>query len=135
VQRKTIVMMFVVSLAIGAAAIPVQAETLSWNAVTTYEDGSPIEGGKTIQYKAYWSHDPSLTPETLRALVSETREISVAFDPEEQGMVGHKIIYFTVKTVLDTGEESSLSETLAWRLSNKKPGIPGNGRIVRKNKK
>src|SRR3989304_10249219 len=68
---------------------------LAWSAVTTYTDGSPIEAGQTVSYKAYWSQDPWLDAETLRPLVSSTAVTSATFDPAAEGMVGYQAVYFT----------------------------------------
>jgi len=43
-------------------------------------------------------------------------------------------VYFAAKAVVDTGEESALSAALSWSVSNKGPGRPSNGRVVRKQK-
>src|SRR4030067_1170554 len=72
----------------------------------------------------------SLTP-----LASPTTQTTLTFDPAASGMTGGQRVYFAAKAVLDTGEESALSAALSWSVSNKGPGAPGNGRIVRKNKK
>lgn len=100
----------------SALARAARAETrqLSWNAVTTYTDGTPIEAGKTVQYTACWSNDPWLAADTLRTLVSQTTATSFTFDPAAQGMSDYQTIYFTVKSVLTTGEESELSDILPW---------------------
>ena len=44
---------------LAALATPAFAEprTISWNPVTTYTDGTPIEAGKTVSYSAYWTTD------------------------------------------------------------------------------
>jgi len=93
-----------------------RAETrqLSWNAVTSYTDGTPIEGGKTVNYTVCWSNDPWLAADTLRTLVSSTTATSSAFDPAAEGMSDYQTIYFAVKSVLSTGEESTLSDVLPW---------------------
>ena len=47
---------------LAALATPAFAETrtISWDPVTTYTDGTPIEAGKTVTYSAYWTTDPGL---------------------------------------------------------------------------
>ena len=101
-------------LFISASARAARAETLAWNAVTTYTDGTPIEAGNTVHYTACWSNDPWLAADTLRTLNSLTTATSAAFDPAAQGISDYQTVYFTVKSVLSTGEESTLSDALPW---------------------
>lgn len=93
-----------------------RAETrqVTWTAVTTYTTGAPIEEGATIEYTVYWSNDPWLPADTLRLLVDSTTALSATFDPTAEGMTDYQTIYFAVKTVLNTGQESVLSDTVAW---------------------
>src|SRR4030065_575438 len=95
---------------------PALAETkyLAWDPVTTCADGSRREAGQTVGYKAYWTQDPWLAAETLRPLVSSTTATSAAFDPAAEGIVGYQTVYFTVKTVVGTGTESTFSAALPW---------------------
>ena len=99
-----------------APASPAPAETrqLTWNAVTTYTDGTPIGADKTVRYTVCWSNDPWLAGETLRTVVSEYAGTSVTFDPAAEGMSDYQTVYFSVKTVLSSGEQSELSDTLPW---------------------
>src|SRR5512146_2961862 len=89
-----------------------ETRNLAWDAVTRYTDGSTIDTGKTVLYTVYWSNDPWLAPDTLRTLVSSTAATSISFDSVVLGMTAYQTIYFTVKSVLSTGEESSLSAEL-----------------------
>jgi hypothetical protein len=91
-----------------------ETRNLAWDAVTQYSDGSPIETGKTVSYTVFWTNDPWLAPETLRTLVPSTTATTISFDPAVQGMTAYQTIYFTLKSVLSTGEESSLSAELPW---------------------
>lgn len=102
---------------------------LSWAPVTSYTNGSPIEAGRTVSYTLYWTTDPGLTVGTLRLLASSVQGTSTVFSPSSQGMIPNQRVYFTAKTVLSSGEESSLSTGLSWRVSNKGPEPPGNGKI------
>lgn len=105
---------------------------LSWNPVTSYTNGSLIGAGKTVSYTVYWTTDPGLAAGTLRLLASSVQGTSTVFSPSSQGMIPNQRVYFTAKTVLSSGEESSLSTGLSWRVSNKGPGSPSNGKIVKK---
>jgi hypothetical protein len=99
---------------LAALATPAYAETqtISWDPVTTYTDGTSIEAGKTITYSAYWTTDPGLG--SLHAIGTSLTTISTTFDPDAQGMTGGGTVYFTAKAVADTGEESALSPAYAW---------------------
>lgn len=107
---------FGVFLFLSASIPAARAETrqLTWAAVTTYTDGSPIETWKKVNYAVYWSNDPWLSANTLRNLVSSTTATSATFDPAVQGISDYQTVYFTVKSVLDTGEESELSDAMPW---------------------
>ena len=99
---------------LAALALPAFAETrtISWNPVTTYTDGTPIEAGKTVRYSAYWTTDPGLG--SLRTIGTSLSTTSTTFDPGVQGMTRGGTVYFTAKDVLNTGEESALSPALSW---------------------
>src|SRR4030066_2434396 len=89
------ILLFVFGLP-GAAIAEIRQ--LAWSAVTTYTDGSQIEAGQTVSYKAYWTQDPWLAAETLRPLVSSPTATSAAFDPAAEGMGRYQAGYFTGET-------------------------------------
>jgi len=99
---------------LAALATPAFAETrtISWDPVTTYTDGTPIEAGKTVTYTAYWTTNPALG--SLVTIGSSLTTTSTTFDPTVQGMTRGGTVYFTAKAVLNTGEESVLSPAYAW---------------------
>jgi len=101
---------------LAALATPAFAETrtISWDPVTTYTDGTPIEAEKTVTYSAYWTTDAGLSLASLRTLGTSLTTTSTTFDPTVQGMTRGGTVYFTAKAVLNTGEESSLSPAYAW---------------------
>jgi len=101
---------------LSTLALPAFAETrtISWNPVTTYTDGTPIEPGKTITYSVYWTTDPGLSLASLRAIGTALTTTSTTFDPGVQGMTRGGTVYFTAKAVLNTGEESGLSPAYSW---------------------
>lgn len=103
-----------------------ETRTLSWDPVTTYTDGTPIESGKTVKYTVCWSNDPWLAADTLRTLVSSTTTNFATFDPASQKMSDYNTIYFSVKSVLSTGEESAFSDVLPWDPppATVSPGVP-----------
>jgi hypothetical protein len=99
---------------LAALATPAFAEprTISWNPVTNYTDGTPIEAGKTVSYFAYWTTDPGLG--SLHIIGTSIATTSTTFDPDVQGMTRGGTVYFTAKAVLNTGEESALSPGYPW---------------------
>ena len=119
---------------LAALAVPAFAEqrTFSWNPVTNYTDGTPIEAGKEVTYLAYWTTDPGLG--SLRTLGTSFATTSATFDPNVQGMPRGETVYFTAKAVLSTGEVSTLSPGYAWVVpqSTSPPAAPTGGKINRK---
>ena len=91
-----------------------ETRTISWDPVTTYTDGTPIDAGKTVTYSAYWTTDAGLSLASLRTLGTSLTTTSTTFDPTVQGMTRGGTVYFTAKAVLNTGEESALSPAYAW---------------------
>ncbi len=122
---------------LAALAFPAFAETrtISWAAVTTYTDGTPIEAGKTVSYSAYWTTDPGLG--SLHTISTDLATTSTTFDPDVQGMDRGGTVYFTVKTVLSAGEVSALSPGFAWVVPpvpppTRAPSAPTGGIIKKK---
>ncbi len=106
---------------LAALAFPAFAETrtISWSAVATYTDGTPIEAGKTVSYSVYWTTDPGLgSLHTIRTGIATT---STTFDPGTQEMPAGGTVYFTVKTVLSSSEISALSPGYAWIVPSATP--------------
>lgn len=116
---------FLVALAFVATAVAAQAETLSWNAVTTYTDGTSV-GTATVTYQAYWTTSSSLT--SLTPIGAATTSTSRAFAVETEGMPRGSIIYFTCKATVG-GVDSGLASALSWNVPSKAPSAPGNLRI------
>ena len=102
----------------SALALPgllrAETRTLSWNAVSTYNDGTPIESNVSITYNMYWSPDPGLSADSLRPVVLSSAQTSYTFDPDLAGMPRGATFYLTGETVLSTGAKSELT-----------PAIPG----------
>ena len=123
------------TIAILLASIPcafAETRTISWDPVTTYTDGTPIEAGKTVNYTAYWTTDPGLG--SLHTIGTSIATNSTAFDPDVQGMIRDGTVYFTAKAVLSTGEASGLSPAYAWVVApaTPAPAAPTGGRIIKK---
>ncbi|HUV36056.1 MAG TPA: hypothetical protein VMX58_03860 [Patescibacteria group bacterium] len=105
---------------------------LAWDPVTTYENGAPIESGRTVRYTAYWTDDPALSPASLRILASSIPATMVEFDPLANPMVENQVIYLTVQSILDTGDPSSLAASITWVVANTGPAPPAGGMIIKK---
>jgi hypothetical protein len=123
------------TIAILLASIPcafAETRTISWDPVTDYTDGTPIEAGKTINYTAYWTTDPGLG--SLHTIGTSLAMTSTVFDPDVQGMTRGGTVYFTAKAVLSTGEVSELSHAYAWvvALATPAPAAPTGGKIIKK---
>ena len=115
-----LVMLFAVSFAVSASA-----ETLSWDAVTQYTDGTSI-GSATVTYQAYWTTNSNLTG--LNTLGSSGASTSRTFDVTASGMPRGSILYFTCKSTVG-GIDSSLASSLSWNVPNRSPASPANLRL------
>jgi hypothetical protein len=117
--RKPIILLFAFLLAIAATAVNAQAETLAWNAVTTYTNGTSI-GSATVTYTAYWSTSSNLT--NLQTLGSGTAT-SRTFNVESAGMTRGSTVYFTTKATVG-GVDSALATAMSWNVPAATPPVP-----------
>lgn len=110
----------------SALALPslskAETRTITWGAVTTYTDGTPIESTKEIKYDFYWTSDAGLSAGSLHTVVSSTSQTTCTFDPDLLGMARGTTVYFTGEVVLNTGEKSSLTPAYPWAVP---PLVPG----------
>ena len=93
-----------------------ETRTLTWNAVTTYNDGTPIESNVYLMYNMYWTSDAGLTADSLHPVVSSAVQPTYTFDPDLVGMPRGTTVYITGETVLSTGEKSSLTPAYPWAV-------------------
>lgn len=119
----------VISLVLAAIAIAfpagAYAESLAWNAVTTYTDGSAI-GSTPVTYTAVWSTSSNLSsPNTL---ASATSSLSTTFNITTAAMPRGSTIYFGVKSTVG-GVDSAYSSPLSWLVPTLSPSSPVNLRI------
>jgi hypothetical protein len=102
----------------SALALPglskAETRTITWSAVTTYNDGTPIESN--ITYNFYWTSDAGLSIGSLRPLVSSVGQTTGTFDPDILGMPRGTTVYFAGEVVVSTGEKSSLSPAYPWAV-------------------
>lgn len=117
--RKVFMLSFVFALAIAAFPLLSHAETLSWNAVTTYSDGSAISS--PVSYSAVWSTSSSLaSPTTLASSISTT---SRTFNITTAAMPRGSTIYFGVRATVG-GVNSAYSTPLSWLVPVSTPPVP-----------
>ena len=124
-KRKAKSMVFVFLLAILATAIAAQAETLAWNAVTTYTDGTSV-GTATVNYQAYWTTNSNMTG--LTAIGMSGTGTSRTFNVDTEVMPRGSNIYFTAKATVN-GTDSALATALSWNVPTKAPSAPTNVRM------
>jgi hypothetical protein len=113
------------------ATSPARLFRLSWDAVSSYADGTPIPAG-SARYTAYWTADPSLSQGTLRTLASSVPGNSVDFDPAAAGMAPDQRVYFTVVVTAGSGVPSPPSAGVTWVALNPGPAAPTGGTIIRR---
>ncbi len=106
----------------SALALPglskAETRTLTWNAVTTYNDGTPIESNVYITYNIYWTSDAGLSADSLRPVVSSAVQTTDTFDPDLVGMPRGTTFYLTGETLLSTGVKSPLTPAIPSTLPN-----------------
>jgi hypothetical protein len=93
-----------------------ETRTLSWNAVTTYIDGTPIASGTSVAYNFYWTSDPGLGAASLHPIVTSVSRTSATFDPGQKGMPRGQTVYFTGEVLLSSGVKSALSPACSWTV-------------------
>ncbi len=128
-KRVRFVLPLVLVFAILAFAGPARAETLSWNAVTTYTDSTPIPPGTMVSYQAYWTTNSNLSG--LVPIGSSTTMTSASFNVDSAGMPRGSTIYFTCRATVG-GQNSGYGGPLSWvvpTLPVKNPSIPVNLRL------
>jgi len=123
-KAKSIILSLVLVVVVIICAGAAQAETLSWNAVTTYTDGSAI--GSAVTYTAIWSTSSSLTSPTT--LVAGTSSLSSTFNITTAAMPRGSTIYFGVKSTVG-GVDSAYSTALSWAVPTLSPSSPSNLRV------
>ena len=115
-----------VLVAVSLFAASAAAESLSWDSVTKYTDGTSIAPA-AVSYRAYWTTDATLST-GLNAIGSSTTSTSVAFDGAASGMPRGSIIYFTCKSTVG-GVDSVLASALSWNVPVRAPSSPANLRL------
>jgi len=127
--RKVIITLFAFLLAVAATAVTAQAETLSWNGVTTYTDGTSI-GNASVTYQAYWTTNSNLT--NLDTLGSSTTSTSKNFSVDNEGIPRGSVVYFTVKATVN-GTDSALASSLSWNVPAGTTNVPSAPQNLRMN--
>lgn len=119
-RARNIVLLVALLLAFATLApVHALAETLAWNAVTTYTDGSAV-GTAPVTYTAVWSTSSSLSsPTTLASSISTT---STTFSIAAAGMPRGTTIYFGVRASMN-GVASAYSSSLSWNVPQVTPTL------------
>jgi hypothetical protein len=107
-------LLFIAAFASVPASGHAETRTISWSAVTTYTDNTPIESTKTVMYDVFWTTDATLSPASLQAVGFNILQTSRTFDPDALGIPRGQTSYFTLQTVLSTGEKSTLAPGYPW---------------------
>ena len=96
------------------AAVSVFAETLAWDPVTTYADGTPLDPAESITYRVYKSDTPT-GAKTMLDTVSATQ---FALNTADRGKWLHV-------SAVGLGGEGP-----AARIRWLSPSVPGNVRLI-----
>lgn len=116
-KRSRVVLLACLASALALPGVSkAETRTISWSAVTTYTDGTPIESNRYITYNIYWTSDAGLSADSLRPVVSTADQTTGTFDPDLVGMLRGTTVYITGETVLSTGERSSLTPAYTWAV-------------------
>src|SRR5512140_3533022 len=106
----------------SALALPglskAETRTLTWSAVTAYNDGTPIESNVYITYNIYWTSDAGLSADSLHPVISSAAQTTDTFDPDLVGVPRGTTFDLPGETVLSTGATSSLSPAIPSILPN-----------------
>lgn len=107
--------LFVVVTSVALA----QTRTVSWNAVTTYTDGSTIEAGNAVTYSV-WRQD-SVTNAIVQ-LANRIPGTSATFD--DSALVKGRVYRFWAAAFLANGGASDNSAVYSWTLPLGKAATP-----------
>jgi hypothetical protein len=123
-SRKGIYVIIILAITSAPFTLPAMGETLSWNAVTTYTDDTPIAPA-TVTYQAYWTTDSTLSTD-LEEIGESTTSTSKNFDVDTEEMPRGTVIYFTCICIVG-GVNSDLATPLSWTVptsTSKGPSPP-----------
>jgi hypothetical protein len=116
-KRSRVVLLACLASALSLPGLSkAETRTITWSAVTTYTDGTPIESNRYITYNIYWTSDAGLSADSLRPVISSASQPTGTFDPDLVGMPRGTTVYLAGETVLSTGEKSSLTPTYSWAV-------------------
>jgi hypothetical protein len=108
--RRIVVIALAAAMTIGISA-RAATRTVSWQAVTTYTDGSMIEQGNTISYSC-WRQD-SVTLAYVR-LADHTVLTTATFD--DGTLVAGRVYLFTAQAHALWGGDSAISAPYSWTV-------------------
>src|SRR5512141_7901 len=95
-KKSRVVLLACLALALALPGLSkAETRTISWSAVTTYNDGTLIESNVGITYNIYWTSDAGLSAGSLHPVVSSVSQTSGTFDPDLLGMSRGTTVYIT----------------------------------------
>jgi hypothetical protein len=124
-MKKTLVMIVILVAVLFFTMLNARAETLAWNAVTTYTDGTSI-GTATVTYRAFWSTSSTLS--SLAEIGASGSGTTRTFNIDTETMPRGTIIYLTSRAIVG-GVESANAAALSWNVPTKAPSAPTNVRM------
>jgi len=108
-----------VILLFGIGVSLATTRTFSWNAVTTYWDGVPIESGNSVTYSGWRQDNVTGTVTQIANRISQT---SMTFD--DSSLIKGRTYNFWVGAFLTTGGASDNSAVYAWVMPLGKASPP-----------
>lgn len=118
-MKKLLVLLALFVTVIGVVIARAQTRTVSWDAVTTYTDGSSIEAGNAVTYSV-WRQD-SVT----NAIVQLANRISGTSAPfDDSALTKGRAYKFWAAAFLATGASSDNSAVYSWTLPLGKAATP-----------
>lgn len=108
-MRKILLLLGLFLVLVGIGLLQAAPRTCSWTAVTTYTDGSLIEGSNAVMYNV-WMQDN--VTKTVTQLANQTSAVSVGFN--DSGLVKGRAYNFWAQTVLGSGLASDNSAIYVW---------------------
>lgn len=113
-----------VMLLLGIGVSMATTRTVSWGAVTTYTDGSPIEAGNAVTTSVWRQDSVTLAIVQLANRISGT---STTFD--DSSLVKGRVYNFWAQAHLATGASSDNSAVYAWTLPLGQAATPAGLRV------
>lgn len=118
-MKKVLLLLGLLLVLVGCSLLNATPRTVSWSPVTTYTDGSLIEGSNAVMYNA-WMQDN--VTKTVTQLANQTSAVSVGFN--DSGLTKGRAYNFWAQTVLGSGLASDNSAIYVWVMPLGKASTP-----------